>query len=341
MTHRRLTLTVVPLLLVACVRGQDEKIPALKKLAEAEVKQPQSLAVSDKGDQIVVCANTDVQVRDARTLKLSKTYRGTGSRAAFVLGEKALLISGVTRTGIELLDRESGESTILNYGEPDFQSHAALNLLAYRIDGKEGATIVVHDVAKKKVIKKWDPGAWIGSPGLRGFSAKGVLVGDCIKTKKDGDKTALVDCVLLWAPPFDRDPKLIECDANPHCVALAPDGKTAALGHERKVDVWDLDKGKKTKSLSLPLPGGRVSVLAFSPDGKRLAALVSRNANSKRGLDDTGESVLRVYDVETLKEAAGAEPHQSPCRLLVWKPDGKGLVTAGRYDNRVRTWGLP
>ena len=78
-----------------------------------------------------------------------------------------------------------------------------------------------------------------------------------------------------------------------------------ALGHERKVDVWDLEKGKKTKSVALPLADGQVRVLAFSPDGKRLAALVSRRANSKRGLDDTGESQAWVYDVETLKAVAG------------------------------------
>ena len=196
-------------------------------------------------------------------------------------------------------------------------------------------------MAKKKLVKKWEPGAWVGSPGLRGFSARGVLVGDCIKTTKRDNKTVLLDCLLLWAPPFDRDPKLIECDAEPHCVALAPDGKTAALGRDRKVDVWDLEKGKKTKSFSLPLSGGRVSVLAFSPDGKRLAALVSRNATSKRGHDDVGESELAVYDAATLKPVAACQAHRSPSLLLAWLPDGKRLATAGRFDNRLRLWGVP
>src|SRR5262249_37573131 len=158
---------------------------------------------------------------------------------------------------------------------------------------------------------------------------KGVLIGDCIKTTKRDNKTVLLDCLLLWAPPFDRDPKLIECDAEPHCAALAPDGKTAALGRERKVDVWDLEKGKKTKSFSLPLPAGRGGVLASSPDGRRLAARVSRNANRKCGLDDVGESELAVYDAETFKPVAASLSHRSPSLLLVWLPDGKRLVTAG------------
>jgi WD40 repeat protein len=337
---KRHALILIVLTLAPTLYG-DDKVPALKKLAEAEVKQARSLAVSRKSGEVVVCSDLDVQVRDAKTLKLTKTYRGAGSRAAFVLDDKALIVSGALRTGIELLDRKSGESTILNYGEPDCQTHVALNLLAYRAEGKNGATIVVYDLAKKKILKKWEPGAWVGSPGLRGFSSKGVLIGDCIKTTKRDNKTALVDCLLLWAPPFDRDPKLIECDAEPHCATLAPDGKTALLGNERKVDVWDLEKGKKTKSFSLPLPGGRVSVLAFSPDGKRLAALVSRNANRKRGLDDVGESELVVYDAETFKAVAAGEVHRSPSRLLAWLSEGKRLATAGRFDNRLRLWGVP
>src|SRR5205085_6407090 len=102
-------------------------------------------------------------------------YRGAGRRGEFVLGERALLVSGVTRTGIELLDRKSGEATLLNYGEPDFQCHAGRDLLAYRSRGKDGPIIVVCDLAKKKVLRRWEPKEWSGAPGLRGFSAGGTL----------------------------------------------------------------------------------------------------------------------------------------------------------------------
>src|SRR5215213_9145760 len=149
MTRRCLIL--LALVLAPALRA-DDKAPALKKLAEAEVKQPRNLAASEKSGEVVVCADADVQVRDAKSLKLTKTYRGAGNRASFVLNDKALVVSGVFRTGIELLDRKSGESVILNYGEPDCNTHAPLNLLAYRAQGKDGATLVTYDLAKKKVI---------------------------------------------------------------------------------------------------------------------------------------------------------------------------------------------
>jgi len=114
----RWPIVAVALLAAPALRADDE-VPALKKLAEAQVKRPLHLAVSEKGGEIAVTSDLDVQVRDARALKLTKTYRGVANRAAFALGEKALIISGVTRTGIEQLDRESGESVILNYGEPE------------------------------------------------------------------------------------------------------------------------------------------------------------------------------------------------------------------------------
>jgi WD40 repeat protein len=335
----RLRLAFILLLLAPLLHAEDKPRP-LKKLAEEVVKSPNWLALNSKGTEIAVCADADVQIRDVKTLKLKKTYRGTGRRAEFVLDDTALVVSGVTRTGIELLDRKSGESKSINYGEPDFQTHSGLNLLAYRGEGKDGFTLVVYDLAKKSTVKRWEPGAWVSSPGLRGFSSKGVLAGDCIKTTKKNDKTELVDCLIIWPAPFKGDPKLIECSAEPRCVALTPDGKTAALSQERKIDIWDLDKVKKTKSVISPLAGGRVTALAYSSDGKRLVALSSRNADRKRGLDDTGESEVSVYDSETLKVIVRGEVHASPCLLMVLSADGKRITTAGRFDNRLRLWGV-
>jgi WD40 repeat protein len=248
------------------------------------------------------------------------------------------VISGVLRTGIELLDRKSGETTLINYGEPDFQCQPGLGLLACRAQGKDGPQIVVYDVAKK-VVKRWEPKEWSGSPGLHGFSARGLLVGDCLKTTRRDDRTVLVDCLFLWAPPFDRAPVLIECGQAPRCLAVSPDGKHAVLGmDDNRVYLWGLEKGKKERELAAHRRPGRITALAFSADGKRLASVSSRNAHRRYGLTDTGDAELIVHDTANWKEIARAEAHRSPCHLLVFLPDGKRLVTAGRFDGLLRVW---
>ena len=46
-------------------------------------------------------------------------------------------------------------------------------------------------------------------------------------------------------------------------------------------------------------------------------------------------------DAETFKPVASAQAHRSPSLLLTWLPDGKRLATAGRFDGRLRLWGVP
>jgi WD40 repeat protein len=105
------------------------------------------------------------------------------------------------------------------------------------------------------------------------------------------------------------------------------------------VEIWDLKASKKLHTLKGRMPG-RVSVVAYSPDGKLLAALSSRNADRRRGLNDTGDTELTVYRTADLKPLAREMVHRSPSYLLVFFPDGKRLATAGRFDDLVRVWRL-
>ncbi len=139
-------LPLLACLCLLCVPSAASARDILQLLREVDLKDVNWLAVNGKGSELLVCAGSDVKVLDARTLRVLRTYRGAGRRGEFVLGERALLVSGVLRTGIELLDRKSGEATLLNYGEPDFQCQAGRDLLAYRSRGKDGPIIVVYDL---------------------------------------------------------------------------------------------------------------------------------------------------------------------------------------------------
>ncbi len=167
-------------------------------------------------------------------------------------------------------------------------------------------------------------------------------MGDCLKTTRRGGKTALSDCLFLWPHPFDRDPVLIECGQDPRCLAVAPDGRRAALGtDDNRIERWDLKAAKLESTLTGHRNPGRMAVLAFSADGKRLASLSSRNADRRKGLRDGGDAEVVVWDGATGKAVARGQVHRSPCHLLVFFPDGRHLATAGRFDGRVRLWKVP
>lgn len=169
-------------------------------------------------------------------------------------------------------------------------------------------------------------------------------------------------------------------------IAFAPDGKTLATrGPDHVVRLWDLQTGKETGRHSAPADveqrgpvyfyGSIGNTLAYSPDGKLLAAMNSSNTESNKG-------VVTLYDVESGKElhrieggersmsgrlafgpgvlavawgnretklydpASGKELRQLGeaqedviIHALVFSPDGKTLATrAARSTPTIRLW---
>jgi WD40 repeat protein len=106
-----------------------------------------------------------------------------------------------------------------------------------------------------------------------------------------------------------------------YSVALSTDGKTVAAGGFEKVYVCDGDTGKLRATLAL---ADEVSALAFSPDGKSLAA-VDRHA-------------VKLWDTATNKETARFAPEKGGHVLsLAFSPDGKTLAV-GSAGGVVTLW---
>jgi RNA polymerase sigma factor (sigma-70 family) len=167
---------------------------------------------------------------------------------------------------------------------------------------------------------------WEGSNlALLGFVADGKTL---LAAGSDGR-------VSLWTATEGAKIRTFrDVDAGIHLFALAPDGKTLAVaGPKKAVTVWDVETGQQVAQM----PGQeQVASLAFSPDGKRLAA----------GIDKSDD--IRLWDVANRKEIRSFTGKKEPplssafgtiAQSVGFTPDGKTLVSLGCLeDDKLRVW---
>jgi WD40 repeat protein len=110
----------------------------------------------------------------------------------------------------------------------------------------------------------------------------------------------------------------------PYRLAVSPGGEWLAAGLDSGIRLWSLATYKEGPFF--PVPTERVLVVAFSPDGRRIAAA---------GL---GPDVFLI-DWPKGKLAAVLRGHTATVHALAFSRDGSQLVSAG-MDATVRLWNV-
>ncbi|MDE2832798.1 MAG: hypothetical protein OXN20_21985 [Gemmatimonadota bacterium] len=105
-------------------------------------------------------------------------------------------------------------------------------------------------------------------------------------------------------------------------VAFSPDGQRFAVASD--IGVWLYDMATSRELALLTRHTDRVNVVAFSPDGAKLAS-------------GSYDRTVKVWDVATGETITTLEGHTSWINSVAFSPDGTKLAS-GSYDRTVKVW---
>ncbi len=122
-------------------------------------------------------------------------------------------------------------------------------------------------------------------------------------------------------------------------LAFSRDGKTLAtsddgLGGE-PLRFWDVATGKEVRRIPCPSRLCHFTALAYSPDGRVLAAAESGPYLRPAGVEV--KEPIRFWDVASGKVLSTCAAHVGGVAALSFAPDGKALASCS-YDKTVRLW---
>ena len=169
--------------------------------------------------------------------------------------------------------------------------------------------------------------------GRHGLPGGIVIVWDAETGKivHKSDRLSTAASSVVWSP----DAKM---------VAAGTSGAGGELQEAGEVWLWDAETGKSLHTFRVKPETkygewASAADVAFSPDGKRVAAPVtagSRGSPAGIIIDDVGASV-RVWDLATGEDTLPVKGLRASVGRVVFSPDGQQLATAGA-DNVVRVW---
>jgi WD40 repeat protein/DNA-binding SARP family transcriptional activator len=273
---------------------------------------------------LVAAGNRRSLLLNARTLRLVRTFDVAGVPATSPASDQAAF--GQTDGTVILLDLDSGRTTTLSG-----RATGSINAVSFSHDG---GTLASAD--EDGTISVWN----VHTHALRETLAGHSAAAQAVVFSPDGRTlyTAGYDgSVILWdlggagaqrlGEPFSYASQI---DGPPGAAVVSPNGSMFAVspGPDR-VRLWNA-RTRTPVGRALRGPLGYVAALAFSPDGKLIAATGTRHAVI---WDTAQRKIIRVLPVGVLTigtHRAGA---------VSFSPDGM-TVAIGRSDSIVSLYDL-
>jgi WD40 repeat protein len=280
-------------------------------------------------DRFLLTASEDGELArwDLRSRRKTRTWRietGGLRGVAVAVSPDGLTAAVGIKHGVQLVDLRSG--TVRTAAS---DSAASPNWVLFSPDGK-----MVVSTNRDKTVTRWDVESATPLETLRGhsnFVQQPVFSpdGETLYTvSHDGTAIAwdLTGNRRLGRPfTFTHDRKFSSTGFDGHPGRLSPDGRLIAVGlKERGVALWD---ARELTRAGAPLldTDGEVKSLAFSPDGRTLAAVA--------------DTQLTLWNVRSRSRLHGPLYAGSPANVLAvgFSPDGETLATASS-DLGLRLW---
>jgi WD40 repeat protein len=230
--------------------------------------------------------------------------------------------TGGEQRQITVFDATSGKQTAICKGHD-----SAVWTFAFSPDGARLAS-----GGEDRTARLWNPATGTLLATCWGHTSKVVSVA----FSPDGSRlvTASSDgTVRQWdartgqevEPPYDHH------SAEVFSAVYSPDGRwVASAGDDRTVREWRA-RGRQDVAV-LHGHTGRVTEVAFAPDGRRLASLSSR-----LGPFAAGDDTARVWDVDPRATLPVLHGHTRAIYPVAYSPDGRWLAS-GSWDKTVRLW---
>jgi WD40 repeat protein len=211
-----------------------------------------------------------------------------------------------------------------------------VNGLAFSPDGgtlavaAQDSTIRLFDVEGRRELRRMK--GVVESAGSLVFSPDGKMLASAV------EGVSRVPPIRLWDVATGELIRRLDGPRWSCTLAFSPDGKHLAAGgiddsegktlvrpaYGKSAWVWETATWKRRWLLDGHEKG--IYVLAFSPDGKRLATGACE-----------GDDRVRLFDLESGKELARFAGHHSAVLSLTFSPDGRTLAS-GAGDSTILLW---